>query len=274
LTDLDPAAIEAHLARFGARLLGPVVVVDRTASTNDDAKRAAAAGAPAGAVFLADEQTGGRGRGGRAWHSPPGENLYMSTILRPRLDPRALAPMALAVGVAVARVVERAAGATAWVKWPNDVLVGGRKIAGVLVEGQLRGQAVASLVVGVGVNVHARVFPEPIAATATSLVLLGARDPRRGALAAELLVAIDEAAATFERRGLAPFLDDLAARDALAGRRVAADGLEGTAIAIEPDGRLLVRDDEGRDHRLAAGEVHLGSDALAPRAPGAKTPPA
>src|SRR4029077_8364386 len=145
-------AIARELDRLGSALGRPLSVVPVTASTNDDARAAAAAGAPHRDAFLADAQTAGRGRGGHTWHSPPGENLYLSIVLRPRVPAGDIAPIALAIGVAVARAVEEALAGRApvWLKWPNDVLAGPaeakRKLAGVLVEGQLRGAEVASLV--------------------------------------------------------------------------------------------------------------------------------
>src|SRR6185436_11070370 len=104
---LDAGAIEAELVRLGSGAGRPLCVLALTASTSDDARAAAAAGAPDGASFVADAQSAGRGRGANAWHSPPGENVYLSIVLRPRVEPARLAPISLAVGVAVARVVER-----------------------------------------------------------------------------------------------------------------------------------------------------------------------
>ncbi len=243
---LAAAAIAAELDRLGAGVGRPLVVVPVTASTNDDARAAAAAGAPHGAAFVADAQTAGRGRGGHTWHSPPGENLYLSVVLRPRVPAASVAPITLAVGVAVARVLEGilAGRAPVWVKWPNDVLAGPandkRKLAGVLVEGQLRGAEVTSLVAGVGVNVHAAAFPEALAARATSLARLGAEGLDRSVIAARLLAAIGDAVARFEVDRLASFALDLARLDALRGARVEVAGVRGTGEGIDAEGRLLL----------------------------------
>lgn len=260
MSRLDAVAVARELARRGAAIGQPLSVAEETGSTNDDARRAAASGAPHGAAFLADAQTSGRGRAGHTWYSPPHENLYLSLLLRPQVSPAAVAPITLVCGLAVAAVVERALqGARTGdmevgLKWPNDVLVGGRKIAGVLVEGQLRGAAIQSLVVGVGLNVGARSFPPEIADRATSLALLGAEAPRE-ALAADLITALGDAVARFEADNLAPFAADLARRDWLRGRPVRVGDVAGIAAGIDPEGRLLVQADDGTCHPVVSGEV-------------------
>lgn len=272
MTRLDAAAIERELSRLGASLGRPLTVAAETASTNDDARAAAAAGAPHGAAFLADAQTRGRGRGGRSWHSPPGENLYLSVVLRPAVPASGVAPIALVMGLAVASVVERRlaparrVGAPAdlavpevRLKWPNDVLVGGRKLAGILVEAQLRGESVSSVIVGVGLNVRTRSFPPELSARATSLAMLGVDDVPREVLAAELLQALGEVATRFEAGGLAPFATDLARMDWLRGRHVEVAGVAGVAAGIDPAGHLLIRGADGALRAVAAGEVSVVS---------------
>jgi BirA family biotin operon repressor/biotin-[acetyl-CoA-carboxylase] ligase len=260
VSDLSEGAIARELAALGVRDR-PVQVVPVTRSTNDDARQGAARGAVHGAAFLADAQTSGRGRGGHTWHSPPGENLYLSVVLRPRLPAASIAPVTLAAGVAVARVVERVIAAQhvtvpLWVKWPNDVLAGleRRKLAGVLAEGQLRAAHVTSLVVGVGVNVHGTAFPDEIRDRATSLALLGATSRDRSALAAQLIAALLDAVAHFEDSRLASFAGDLQRLDGLRGAEVEVGGALGIACGIDAEGRLLVTS-AGRVTKAAAGEV-------------------
>ncbi|MEZ4311331.1 MAG: biotin--[acetyl-CoA-carboxylase] ligase [Polyangiaceae bacterium] len=283
--DLDPARIEAELVRRGATVGRPLSIVAVTASTNDDAKRAAAAGAPHGAVFLADAQRAGRGRGGHTWHSPAGENLYLSMVLRPAVAAAEVAPITLAVGLATARVVRAALGGSAGVgvgvgdgvgvgagvgggagagagvalKWPNDVLVEGRKIAGVLVEGQLRGERVASLVAGIGLNARTAAFPEELSDRATSLALEGVDSVDRSALAAALIAEVGAVVATYERARLAPMLREIRELDFLRGRAVDIDGARGLADGIDEVGRLLVREASGGVRAVASGEALLGS---------------
>jgi BirA family biotin operon repressor/biotin-[acetyl-CoA-carboxylase] ligase len=211
-----------------------------TDSTNDRARALAAAGAPHGTVVTAAEQTAGRGRAGRKWSAPPGHALLMSLVLRswPRLLP-------LAAAVAVAEV----AGPQARIKWPNDVLVDGRKVAGILVEGRPQE---GWMVVGIGLNVAVRVedLPPELHVTAAGLGL-EPRDVERtlprllGAL--QLALALDPAALLAAWR----------ARDALAGRHVSWAQGAGTARGIDDEGRLIVELDDGGRAALESGEVHL-----------------
>ncbi len=201
-------------------------------STNRRARELASAGAPHGTLVTAGGQTAGRGRQGRRWEAPAGSALLCSLVLR-EFD----ALLSLRAGLAVADV----AGQAARVKWPNDVLVGGRKVAGVLVEGRPHeGWAV----VGIGVNVSAAPdLPEAAA--------LG-RDDVEGVLE-ELLRALEARLA----EPSAAALNALRARDALLGVRVSWDGGEGVGAGIDPDGALRVTTDAG-ERVLSAGEVHLG----------------
>ena len=259
--DLDPARVLEALDRLGASAGRPLSIAAETASTNDDAKRAAATGAPHGATFIADAQTAGRGRGGHAWHSPPGENLYLSIVLRPSVAATEIAPITLAVGLAVARVVARAVDGRAQVtiKWPNDVFADGRKIAGVLVEGQLRGDRLVSLVAGVGLNVRTRAFPAEIEGRATSLALAGAGDLDRSSIAAALVAEVERVAGVYEASGLAPLLPEIRAIDFLRGRAVDVGGVRGLGAGIDDAGRLLVSGADGVLHAVASGEVLFGS---------------
>jgi BirA family biotin operon repressor/biotin-[acetyl-CoA-carboxylase] ligase len=257
VTDLDAARIEAELDRFGVTIGRPAFVADVTASTNDDARQAAARGAPHGAVFLAEAQTRGRGRSGHSWHSPAGENLYLSVLLRPNIPPMSLPPLTLAIGVCVARVVDEALGAevTARIKWPNDVYVGEDKLAGILVEASLRGSSIDAVVAGIGINVHTLVFPDDL--RATSLRLLGARLLDRSVLAARLLGEIGRAIRSFEAERLGPFHADITRRDMLRGRLVEIAGVEGIATGVDVDGFLCVTAQDGTSHRFGSGSVNF-----------------
>jgi BirA family biotin operon repressor/biotin-[acetyl-CoA-carboxylase] ligase len=255
--DLERAA-EAIAARGGA-LGSPLTLLASTTSTSDEAKRAAKEGAPHGATWVAEEQTAGRGRQGRAWLSAPGENLLFSVLLRVACPPARVPRLALVAGLAVRDAVARAAPrARVLVKWPNDVLVEGKKVAGVLVEAITVGSRVEAAIVGVGVNVHARAFPEEIAGGATSVALVGDAPPDRAELLADVLSGIDRDAHVVLARGLGLLKARIDAADALRGRRVRSDGgEEGVAAGVDDEGRLLVRRDDGVLARWSAGEVHL-----------------
>jgi BirA family biotin operon repressor/biotin-[acetyl-CoA-carboxylase] ligase len=169
----DLVALEVDLAHtmFAGKLhFSPV-----TGSTNSDAMAAARSGAPHGAVFFAGEQTAGRGRGDHTWHSAAGEGLYVSVLLRPNLAPAFLPLLPLAAGLAAADAILAVTGLVVDLRWPNDLMLGPRKIGGILVEAQSQAQheaaARAFAVVGIGINVHQRGFDPGLATPATSLDL-------------------------------------------------------------------------------------------------------
>ncbi|MFO0586982.1 MAG: biotin--[acetyl-CoA-carboxylase] ligase [Polyangiaceae bacterium] len=291
--DLRADAIEAALVRIGARLAGPVSVVAETGSTNEDARRAAAAGAAHGASFLADAQTAGRGRGSHTWHSPAGSNIYASIVLRPNVAAMEVAPITLAVGLAVARTVQRALDASAsegahigggaavraatpgggahigggaavragagrvMLKWPNDVYVDGRKIAGVLVEGQLRGDRVASLVAGIGLNVRTTAFPDDLARTATSLAIAGVADLDRSRIAASMIAEVLSVVRVYEASRLADMIEEIRALDFLRDRHVEVNGHRGVACGVDDRGCLLVRSASGEITAVGSGEATI-----------------
>lgn len=262
MNDLDPASIEASLSRHGSALGRPMHVLALTASTNDDAREAAQAGASSGTVIVADTQSAGRGRGDHIWHSPSGENLYVSIILHPKLSPKRMAGASLVVGVCVARVVERrlmregrvdALGVK--LKWPNDVLVMGKKISGVLIEGRLRGDEVQYMVVGVGVNIKTLNFPPELMERATSLALLGCMELDRADMLGELLAEIGRGIESYEREGLGAFERELGRLDALVGRRMKVGDSIGIARGIDKEGCILLETEHGGVEHLSSGEV-------------------
>lgn len=257
---LSEEALRAALIRLSVD--GPAVVHALTGSTNDDAKALAREGAQHGALVLADAQTRGRGRHGNAWVSPPHENLYASLVLRPTVAPHLAPPFALIVGLVVAELCEEfLPEVRLLVKWPNDVVVVAdgarlRKLAGVLVETQMRGAALNAMIVGVGLNVRARVFAPEIADAATSLALLGATAVTREELAARLVRKLLAACWRFEEQGLRGFHEGLQTRDALRGRTLRVGEVEGEAAGIDADGALLVKTPRGVE-RVIAGHVEL-----------------
>jgi BirA family biotin operon repressor/biotin-[acetyl-CoA-carboxylase] ligase len=223
-----------------ASLGAPRVHLRVADSTNERARALAMAGAPHGTLVTADEQTAGRGRQGRSWTAPPRSAVLMSVVLRELND---VLPLAAAVAVCESLPLE------ASIKWPNDVWIEGRKVAGILVEARPQeGWAV----LGIGLNVTTTEFPAEL--SATSLALAGAAATVEEALAA-LLAALDEWLARPAEEVLTAWRE----RDALRGRTVRwADGTaEGTAAGVSETGSLLVDTPDGRV-TLDAGEVHLG----------------
>ena len=243
-----------RIGERGGRLGVPLHLLDETVSTNDDAKLGAAAGDLHGSTWVAETQSKGRGRQGRTWISPRGENLLFSVLLRVTCPPPRVPPIALVAGLAVRDAIAALvpAGDAVKVKWPNDVLVNGKKIAGILVESQISGSKVQSVVVGIGINVHTREFPPEL--NATSVALEGGRDVDRGALLADVLARLDHDVEHVVHRGLGLVHDRLTRHDALVGREVTVDALSGIASGIDPDGRLLLRDAAGILHHVSSGE--------------------
>jgi BirA family biotin operon repressor/biotin-[acetyl-CoA-carboxylase] ligase len=196
---------------------------------------------PEGAVAVCEEQTQGRGRMGRQWEAPAGSSILMSVLLRPPRDRRA-AELTLVAGVATAVVVERATGLAAQIKWPNDVMLDRRKVAGCIAE--LKDGAV---VLGIGLNVNQKPgeLPSGTKAPAGSLRSVTGREYERAPLLADLLLELEERYDAWRAGGLDAIYEDLGARDFLRGRRVTVDGVAGTSQLITRDGRLEVATDSG-----------------------------
>ena len=220
-----------------------------TDSTNERARELAVNGAPHGTLVTADEQTAGRGRQGRAWVAPHGSALLMSLVVRDLREEHALLPLAAAV--AVSEACEAVAAVKCAIKWPNDVWIEGRKVAGILVEGRPQ-EGWAILGIGLNVATAADEFPEELREIATSLRAAAGDAPPVGEVRAELLDRLD----TWLTRPADNLISAWRERDALRGRRVRwADG-EGEATGIAESGALLVATADG-EVALDAGEVHL-----------------
>jgi BirA family biotin operon repressor/biotin-[acetyl-CoA-carboxylase] ligase len=218
-----------------------------TSSTNERARALAIAGAPHGTLVTADEQTAGRGRQGRQWLAERGDALLMSLVVRAHGDTLALLPLRAAV--AVRDGCELLTGASCEIKWPNDIWIERRKVAGILVEGR---PAQGWAVLGIGLNVRTRRFPDELAELATSLTLAGA-DVTVAAARGEVVRALDH----WLEAESAAVIDAWRAHDALAGQPVRWNGGSGTAAGVADDGSLLVDTPEGSRVELSAGEVHL-----------------
>jgi len=240
----------------------PARVLAETGSTNDDARAWARDGAPHGAIVLAEEQTRGRGRLGRAWMSRPGEGLYFSIVLRPKLPPAAAPPLTLAVGLALLSTA-RASGAEAYLKWPNDLLAvesGVRKkCAGVLTEMATSGAHIEHVIVGIGLNVNVEAFTDELAPIATSLRRCVGHALDRGAVLRRLLSALDERYAAFVERGTAATVRAWKAEVDFLGKAVNVshgdERVHGIAEDVNDEGALVLRKPDGTTLALWAGDV-------------------
>jgi BirA family biotin operon repressor/biotin-[acetyl-CoA-carboxylase] ligase len=253
----DLTLFEAEVATRGLALGRNVSFSEETASTNDDALAAAKSGAPHGSLFGAETQSRGRGRRGSEWVSTPGAGLWFSLLLRPELRAELVPGLALCAGLAVRSAVASRVAAPTLVKWPNDVLAGGKKLAGILVESQFTGAQVAGVVVGVGINVTQASFPEPIAELATSLSLLGATALARERLLADVLEAFESELARISTHGMPAVAEALRPHDALFGRQLRIGDVEGEGAGIDASGALLVRRANGDLTAVVSGHVEL-----------------
>ena len=242
--------------------LGQVLhAYEELGSTSDRARELAEEGAGHGEVVIAEAQTAGRGRRGRTWVSPPRRNLYFSVVLRPELPPARAPELTLVASVALCDAL-RQAGVQAEIKWPNDLLVRGRKVAGILLELAAEPDRVQWVVIGVGVNVNARAedFPEELRGEATSVLLERGQPAPRALLAAACLTALEAWVDTHAEQGFGPIREAWRQRSCTLGREVTvrSDGrdLAGTAEDIDEQGALLVRTPTGLE-RVLVGDVQL-----------------
>jgi len=226
------------------------------ASTQGEAARLAAAGAPEGTVVTATHQSAGRGRRGREWLDAPGESLLMSIVLRPPILPSLAPQLSLVAVVAVVDALGRT-GVTATIRWPNDVMVENRKICGMLPEAlTTREGTLEHVILGVGLNVNQRDFPASIRTLATSVRIETGREHN----VEEMLEAVLAGLECWYRRFVVGGLDAvspawLGRAQGIGGRARAADGREGVAVGLAADGALLLRTDGGETVRVVAGEV-------------------
>ena len=244
----DLAALEAALA--GTIFAGKLHFFPVTDSTNSDAQAAARKAAPHGSIYLADEQLAGRGRGGHDWHSAAGEGLYVSVLLRPSIPANRLPLLPLAAGLAAAEAIRSVARLDVDLRWPNDLLIGPRKVGGILVESKIEGQMAGFAVVGIGINVHQRAFDSGLSTPATSLDLECGHRIARQPLLVSLLESLErEAAGLSDPAALATVPARVeGASTWIRGRRVEVHGPQacvGVTAGLDEHGFLLVRTGDG-----------------------------
>ncbi len=234
-------------------------------STNSTLCGLAREGAIEGTVVIADGQTAGRGRLGQEWFSPRGVNLYASVLFRPHFRPREAARFSFIASLALADAIKDL-GLKPAIKWPNDVLLGGKKVGGSLVECATRGEGIEFLILGVGVNVN--VEPEalraalgPAGAAATSLAAALGREVERNAFAASYLTHLDGWAQRYRTSGPEPVLAAWRERDILTGRRIEARGegtsFDGRVLGVDAEGALVVEDGMGHRHCVLTEEIRI-----------------
>lgn len=248
-----PEIPRAEYVRVHIRRDIPVVFKPSTSSTNDNAK--AAASCLHQGIFIAGEQTAGKGRKGRTWVSAPRSGVYMSFLVRPACEPERVAGLTLAAAVGMCHAVESMNDVQARIKWPNDIIIGGKKAAGILTESMLSMDGVDYVVCGIGINTRMQ-FEGALAGTATGISANGTQ------LAAAMIDCFFDAFDQFEQSGLAPFMDEFRRRNALSGTVTVLSGAgseTGELAGFDDDGALLLRCG-GQLRRFVAGEVTLRGD--------------
>ena len=232
----------------------------RADSTNTIALRLASEGAEHGTVVVAEEQTAGRGRFGRQWYSEKSSGIYVSVLLRPPLAPAAAPALTLMAGVAAQAAVERASGLTTDIRWPNDLLLNGKKLCGILTEMSAEVDRLHAVVIGIGINVNHREIPDSLRAIATSLRLESGKIHSRVQVLAALLRELEHTYQLLLDQGAAAIVARWTAVSTYArGKRIVVrtpmGEFQATTAGLESNGALRIRYDDGREEPLVAGEI-------------------
>jgi len=260
ILDVDSITPHLEIGRIGQRL----VCHKQTTSTNADAFRLAEDGAIEGTVVISDAQLAGKGRRGRAWASPDGVNLYCSVILRPAIMPNDAPQLTFLSAVAVARAIALTTRLKPEIKWPNDLLISEKKVAGLLNEMSAETDCINFVILGIGVNLNmtAGQFPDDLRHPATSLLIESGSPVDRGRFTAIMLNELDKLYAGFLASGFVPVREEWQRLCNAAVREVAvsdggADILRGMFAGIDADGAMLVKTAEGGIERVLSGDVRV-----------------
>lgn len=259
---LRPEDIALHLR---TKLLGRSIhCFDEVDSTQNVAHRLVREGSPEGTLVLAERQTSGRGRLGRQWHSPKGKGIYMSLVVKPAIPIHLMPHLTLLSAVALCRAIRvRIPGLSPGIKWPNDLLIGGKKISGILMESSAENEALQYIVAGVGIscNLLPEDYPEELKDRATSLLIESGAKVDRAGLIAELLYQLEELYTLYMEQGFAPIRTLWEASSATIGRevRMIAHGgtYEGTAVGLDDWGGLVIRQADGSLRTVYTADTEL-----------------
>jgi BirA family biotin operon repressor/biotin-[acetyl-CoA-carboxylase] ligase len=253
------------LARLGkTKVIGrDIRVFQETTSTNDVIEKLARDKVKQGVVVFAESQTKGRGRLGRKWMSPTGKGLWFSVLLRPDLRPQETTQLTVASATALARAIQSQTGLKPEIKWPNDILIGGKKVAGILTEMSAELDRVKHVILGIGLDVNQSVseFPADLRKLATSLKIESGKAISRAELAVKILQELDDDYARICDGGFAKLADEWEERCTTIGQQVTVHigdrRIRGRAESLDDDGALLLRTEHGRIERINGGDVLL-----------------
>lgn len=257
------------LMQTGGDLWKDIIVYDSIESTNDLAMSLASKGdIPPGTVLIADHQTKGKGRLGRTWESPEGSNIYMSLIIRPDLEPKDTTMLTVLSAVAGAAAIERSCSVPVSIKWPNDLVVADKKLAGILTEVRADPDRVAVAVIGIGINVNISRgdFPESIRDIATSVSMVTGKNHSRNRIIIELLREFEQWYNVLKREGKQPLLDAWRNNSSTLGRKVsiAMRDISWTGIAedIDDNGMLILKLRSGQKKTVSSGDISFLTQAI------------
>ena len=239
-----------------------ILYLDEVDSTNTAAKKAAENGAVHGTLVVSERQTGGKGRRGRAWDSPRGTGIFMTLILRPNMAPVHASMLTLVAALAVADGIRECTGAESLIKWPNDIVMSGKKICGILTEMSADPDCINYVAVGIGINVNMEEFPEEIRGVAASIFTETGKKTKRSLLISAVMAAFERYCEVFMKTtDMSGLLEDYNGKLANCGRTVRvldpAGEYSGTAIGIDREGELLVEMEDTTVRRVLSGEVSV-----------------
>ncbi|UNK20551.1 biotin--[acetyl-CoA-carboxylase] ligase [Paenibacillus sp. N3/727] len=258
---LDPAVLSACLTNrsFGHQ----IEILRSTTSTQEDARRLAEEGAPEGTLVIAEEQTGGRGRMGKKFYSPFGKGIWMSLILRPTQPLHLTQQLTLLAGVAVRRAIHKTTGLEAGIKWPNDLLIDGKKICGILLESATEDDVVRYCIAGIGISVNLKEedYPDELKTIATSLRMVSGHNINRNELICSILNEMESLYGLYNEQGFEPIASLWEASSVTMNREVRVQSsrgvMNGTAAGLHPSGALLVRNGDGELIPVFSGDIKL-----------------
>ena len=249
--------------KLKTKLMGKAVLsYKKIDSTNDSAYALAEGGIAEGTVVIAEEQTKGKGRHGRKWESPPKSGVYMSCVIRPEMAPNEIAKITLVAAVAIAKAVRRFTGLEAMIKWPNDILVNGRKVCGILTEMKAEQDSICFIILGIGINVNAPIadLPKGASSLKEELRRLSKRENlSRVELTKKVLESLEEEYFRLRTKGFKPIIEEWRSLSALPGAKIKVllpgRTIEGEAHDIDSDGSLVLRLDSGVLEKVSSGDV-------------------
>ena len=259
---MDKGKLVSQIEKNTTWLAKNLFFYEETGSTNDDIKKMANESAQDGTLVVADTQTAGRGRRGRIWISPKGESIYMSLLLRPKCIPNQASALTLVMALAVTEAMEELVPGKSGIKWPNDIVMNGKKVCGILTEMNLEQNTIDYVVIGVGINVNQSLFDEEIAITATSIALELGEKIDRTELIGRILYYFEQEYAEFEKtydltNHAERYNQYLLNKDRQVCVLDPKGDYKGLALGINPQGELLVKCQNGEIAEVYAGEVSV-----------------